>query len=122
MFNQRLKQLREKKGLSQAGMARYFRVAQSTVGNWESGIREPDLDTITHIADFFEVSVDYLLGKTADPTPSPPLSEDDEVWQLREILHTRPEMKTLFKMSSRASREDVERTIKIIEALNPDKE
>jgi len=62
MFRIRLKELREKAGYSQYAFAAKFGVAQSTVGNWESGAREPNLDTIKRVADFFQVSIDYLLG------------------------------------------------------------
>lgn len=64
MFRIRLKELRENLGLSQYAFADRFGVAQSTVGNWESGIREPNFDTIQRLADFFGVSVDYLLGRS----------------------------------------------------------
>ena len=64
MFRLRLKELRENAGYSQYTFADAFGVAQSTVGSWEAGKREPNLDTIQRIADFFSVTVDYLLGRT----------------------------------------------------------
>lgn len=64
MFQIRLKELREKKGLSQYQLAPMLGVAQSTVGSWEAGKREPNFETIQRIANFFNVSVDYLLGNT----------------------------------------------------------
>ena len=64
MFRIRLKTLREEKGLSQAAFAKDFGVAQSTVGNWEAGTREPNFDTVQKLADYFNVSVDYLLCRT----------------------------------------------------------
>ena len=63
MFRVRLKELREKFGYSQASFAEAFGTKQSTVGNWESGAREPKFDTMQRLADFFGVSVDYLLGR-----------------------------------------------------------
>ena len=63
MFRLRLKELRENMGLSQYAFADRFGVAQSTVGSWEAGKREPNFDTMQRIADFFGVSVDYLLGR-----------------------------------------------------------
>jgi transcriptional regulator with XRE-family HTH domain len=62
-----LKELREKAGYSQYTFAAAFGVAQSTVGNWEAGKREPNFDTTRRIAEFFHVSVDYLLGRAAGP-------------------------------------------------------
>lgn len=67
MFQISLKQLREDRGLSQSQLAKELGVSQSTVGNWESGAREPNFSTTQQIADFFNVSVDYLLGNTDEP-------------------------------------------------------
>lgn len=62
MFQQRLKELREAKGFnSQQSFADAFGVAQSTVGGWESGAREPNHETTKKLAQFFNVPVDYLL-------------------------------------------------------------
>ena len=69
MFQLRLKELREKLGYSQYAFADIFGVAQSTVGNWEAGKREPNYATTKRLADFFGVSVDYLLGHPEDPAP-----------------------------------------------------
>jgi len=63
MFRIVLKQLREENGMSQYKFAEEIGVVQSTVGNWESGTREPNLDTLCKLADYFEVSTDYLLGR-----------------------------------------------------------
>lgn len=64
MFQIRLKALREEAGFSQYSFADAFGVAQSTVGSWEAGKREPNFTTVQRLADFFNVSVDYLLGRT----------------------------------------------------------
>lgn len=63
MFQVRLKELREKHGLSQYGLAHILHRPQSTIGNWEAGTRTPKADTLLELADYFDVSVDYLLGK-----------------------------------------------------------
>lgn len=62
MFALRLKELREERGLSQQSFANKLKISQSTVGMWESGKREPGFDMVIVIADFFQCSVDYLLG------------------------------------------------------------
>lgn len=67
MFRIRLKSLREAAGLSQAKLAARLGVKQSTVGGWESGKREPNFETTINIADYFRVSLDYLLGRTDVP-------------------------------------------------------
>ena len=72
MFQIRLKKLREEKNMSQYVFAKDFGIAQSTVGGWESGKREPNFETVQKLADYFNVSVDYLLGR--DEVPSSPTS------------------------------------------------
>ncbi len=63
MFQTRLKQLREDAGYkSQQSFADKFGVSQAAVGNWEAGTRKPDINTLIKLADFFRVSVDYLIG------------------------------------------------------------
>ena len=63
MFRLKLKELRENKGLSQYTFADAFGVSQSTVGNWESGVRRPNVETMKRIAAFFDVTVAYLIGE-----------------------------------------------------------
>lgn len=62
---ERLKQLRNKAGLTQTEMCSMFGVAQNTYSQWETDKREPDFKTLSRIADYFQVSVDYLLGRDA---------------------------------------------------------
>lgn len=65
IFRFRIRELRESAGYkSQQSFADAFGIAQSTVGNWEAGKREPNYETTIRLADFFHVSVDYLLGRT----------------------------------------------------------
>lgn len=50
------------RGLRQCELASYLNVDQRTISNWEKSSREPNIDMIINIAQFFEVTVDYLLG------------------------------------------------------------
>lgn len=70
MFAERLKELRKKSKMTQIEFAKKFNIANGTVGNWESGNRQPDYDTINKIADYFNVTVDYLLGRESSSTPT----------------------------------------------------
>lgn len=63
MFSQKLKELRKENGLTQTEFARVFNISAGTIGNWESGTRTPDTDMLKRIADFFNTSIDYLLGR-----------------------------------------------------------
>lgn len=61
IFGKKLKELRLEKGLSQRKLGEIFNVCNQTVSFWESGSREPDLDALVEIAQYFDVSVDYLV-------------------------------------------------------------
>lgn len=61
IFGKRLRELRIEKGISQKQLGDIFNVCNQTISFWETGSREPDLDTLLLIARFFEVSVNDLL-------------------------------------------------------------
>lgn len=67
IMGKRLKQLREKSGLQQKFVADKIGVKNNTLSGYESGNREPDSQTLTKLADFYEVTTDYLHGRTDDP-------------------------------------------------------
>ena len=75
----RIRELRKEKKLSQKDLATQFHVAQNTISGWEKGIRDPDTDTVASLAAFFDVSTDYLLGKTdiRKPAGHPSIDDDD---------------------------------------------
>ena len=63
-FSQRLKELREYHGMTQADIAKCVNLSSAAIGNYERGIREPGIRELVLLADYFEVSVDYLEGHT----------------------------------------------------------
>lgn len=63
MFARRLKILRAEKDITQAEFAHIIGVAQQTVGSWEKGKSTPSYELLNKIADYFNVSADYLLGR-----------------------------------------------------------
>ena len=63
MFSKRLKELREERHLTQKELSQKLNVSQTTVAKWEAGDREPCFDMLVKLADFFECSADYFLGR-----------------------------------------------------------
>ncbi|MBR4212127.1 MAG: helix-turn-helix transcriptional regulator, partial [Oscillibacter sp.] len=59
----RIKEARMARGLSQKDFAAIVNIAPNTLSQYETGKREPDLKTLSKLADYFGVSVDYLLGR-----------------------------------------------------------
>lgn len=62
MFAQRIKELRKQASLSQVGLANLLKVTQQAVGKWETGRSEPDHETLSKLSEYFNVSIDFLLG------------------------------------------------------------
>ena len=63
-FGEILMQLRQEKHLSQAELGRIIYVSGGTISNYENGVHYPDVEKLFKLADYFEVSIDYLLGRS----------------------------------------------------------
>ncbi len=63
----RLKELRKQKNISQLKLALELNTNQNTISRYETGEREPGLNELIKIADYFGVSIDYLLLRTDNP-------------------------------------------------------
>lgn len=63
----RLKELRQNKKISQLKLSLDLNMNQNTISRYETGEREADYKTLIKIADYFNVSIDYLLGRTNNP-------------------------------------------------------
>ena len=114
MFNNVLRDLRIKAGLSQEELARKLGLAKSTISMYENGQREPSLETLEAIADTFNVDMNTLTdSKKSVELP-------DELQQYLEELKNRSEMRILFSVAKNATKEDVIQAVKIIEALKKD--
>ena len=64
----RLRELRKKKHISQLKLAVDLHMNQNSISRYENEEREADYATLILLADYFNVSIDYLLGRTEDPT------------------------------------------------------
>lgn len=79
-FILRLKLARTKSGLTQKEVAQKLNISYTKYNHYETGRNEPDLDTIIQLADFFNVTIDFLLGndiKINDNAATPSISEED---------------------------------------------
>lgn len=88
---ERLKTLRKTTGLSMKEFGSYFGLAESTISLYENGKRQPDNDTILRFADYFGVSVDYLLGREEKTPSDGNLSEGEKM--LLDLFNRVPEEK-----------------------------
>jgi len=95
MIGERLRKLRKANNLTQEQVAAYLNVAKSTISQYENNINEPDLETIIRLADWYDVTLDYMMGRELYPLPANPeelapiLRErltDDELEYLQDSL------------------------------------
>ena len=63
MFKERLKDLRTERNISQKELGTLMNMSKMAISHWESGHSEPSIAQLIRLSEFFEVSVDYLIGK-----------------------------------------------------------
>jgi HTH-type transcriptional regulator, competence development regulator len=83
MFPKRLKALRLQKKLTHQDMADFLGITRQGYSKYENGQSQPDIETINKLAEFFNVTTDYLLGRTDNPNP--PDDDDKELGTLAKI-------------------------------------
>ncbi|ACX51844.1 transcriptional regulator, XRE family [Ammonifex degensii KC4] len=82
----RIKFARLRKGLTQAELAQKLNVHPETLGKYERGTNRPDAETLRKLADILEVSTDFLVGRTNDPSPIPSSLDADVETYLEKIV------------------------------------
>ncbi len=63
-FGKIISELRAEKGIYQKELADYLKVSIGTISNYEQGIHSPDFETLCKLADYYDVSIDYMMGRT----------------------------------------------------------
>lgn len=111
-FHERFKQLREEKGYSQQMLADKLSISRSTVGMYESGAREPNFELLEEIADFFNVDMDYLIGKSTIKRKIPVLQKDGIQKESPALTAEEKEFLNLYETASPEAREFVISTLK----------
>lgn len=114
-FKDMLKYLRMRNNLSQSELADKLGVSKSTVSMYEVGKREPDFETLEAIADFFNVDMNFLLGKTGCETSDYYINE--ETAQMAQEIFENKELRLLFSAARDASPEDLKTTHSLLLAL-----
>ena len=102
-----------KNNKTQADIVETFGITASTVSDWANGKKYPRVDKMQMLADYFGILKSDLTEEKIEST----LTDDIELQEYLEELKNRSEMRMLFKSLKGTTKEDVERTVKIIEAL-----
>ena len=103
-FKDMLKYLRMRENLSQAELADKLGTAKSTISMYEVGQRSPDIETLELIADFFNVDMNFLLGREIEDG----YYIDDDAREFAQFLYDNPDYKVLFDASKKVKKEDIE--------------
>lgn len=91
-------------------------LSKAAVSIWKNRGVIPNSETLQKIADYFNVTVDYLLGNETKKS-SEEISEDEEIAQMVEELKNNPGKRLLFSKTSKATKEDIEKIIKMVDIL-----
>lgn len=122
-FHNVFKQLRTASGLTQAEFSKRIGISRSTIGMYETGAREPDFETLERIADFFNVDIDYLLGRTDKTTLLPESASqayylNDDAKEMAQFMFENPEYKVLFDASRKVKKEDIDFVKQMIDKVS----
>lgn len=111
----RLKKLREQRGWSKSYVAKRLGFkGVSTYANWEYGLRSPDNEVISKLADIYDTTTDYILGRTENPDP-PDKEEDSERDRMIHKLATEfPEADLMFEDLANMTAEELEEVYEFI--------
>lgn len=112
-FKDRLKELRTMRGLSQVELADKLEVSKSTIGAYETGDRSPSREGLEQIADFFNVDMDYLLGRD---NGSMYYMSPEVAFKAQEIYED-PDARILLDAKRDLSAEDLNVVLNMIKAL-----
>lgn len=109
--------LLQERGVSGAKMSADLGMSRSFMTELRKGrAKSIKAETAQKIADYFGVTVGYLLGEE-EQKEKPLINDDEELTEYVQMLKTRPECRMLFQLSKDATKEDVEKAVRIIEAL-----
>lgn len=117
MFYDVYNKLCKNKNMSATAVALTLGISRGTVSAWKNKGITPNGDTLQKVADYFDVTIDYLLGKDQIKNTSDEQSEVDEIV---EVLKNNPGMRILFSKTRNATKEDIEKVIKMLEIMRGD--
>lgn len=117
-----LKKLRTEHKLTQEELASKLKISRSTLGMYETSKREPDFETLEVIADFFNVDMNFLLGRPISENDEfymskPPYYLNDETATIAQEIFENKELRLLFDASRDATPEDLQTIHSMLLAL-----
>ena len=128
-FPEQLKKLRLEYNMTQKELADKINSSPSKVGMWEAGKRDPNTEDLILLCKIFDVSSDYILGKSEIRNPyeshariRDSLEDDPELLEFWEVLKEREDLQLMFKQTKQMSPKDIRQIIKIIKAIEDEED
>jgi len=126
MLSRRLKKLRKEKQISQKDLAKKLNLSPSTIAMYETEKRKPDSETLERMSNYFDVSIDYLLGLTDERSSADKIkkaiSDDPELHDVWDKISKRENLQLLFKQTKDMDDSSIRQIIRVIKAIEEDEE
>lgn len=111
-MGERIKQLRKENGMTQTALAEALSVTKGTVSTWETNSRTPNFETLNKMSDMFQRSLDYIMGRSDDATPTVQREEEWEAMALSQVEDDLTEYALKYARLDQYGREAVEAIIR----------
>jgi len=125
-FQNRLYELIEEKGITQQQLAGEIDTTKSTISRYLTGKIEPKKHFIEKLADYFDVSVDYLLGRSNEKQSAneikKAISDNPELIKAWEEISRREDLQILFKQTKDMDESSIRQVIRIIKAIEEEEQ
>lgn len=116
MFYDRFEELCQQKGVKPGRACIDMGLSRSLAAKWKATATDkPSTEALEKMSAYFDMSIDSILGN--EQKEKPLVNNDEELTEYLEMLKNRSECRMLFKLAKTATKEDVEQTVKIIEAI-----
>lgn len=117
-IGEKIKSLRESKGMSQVELAEKVQASKQTIYKYERGIvTNIPSDKIELLAEALGTTPAYLMGWYEEEKSINLVNDDEELTEYLEELKNRPELRMIFSLTKNATKKDVEKAVKVIEAM-----
>lgn len=125
-FSERFKLLRTERRLTQDALAELFFLNKSSISRYESGKQVPEPQSLQKFADFFNVSLDYLMGKSDTRNTNSKIDNaiqnDAELVDFWNKMKERESLQLLFKQTKDMNDRDINQVLRIIKAIEDEED
>ena len=111
----RFEELRKQKGITKKFISEHLGRSTSLCQGWKEGKSEPNRDQLLYVAKLLGTTPEYLTGETDEKKPL--VNNDEELTDLLERVRDDPDLRMLFSITKGATKEDIQKAIKIIQML-----